>query len=242
MFDKRRAVLSAAGVGYLLSGFLAILTVASALAAARRDPHRLVGQWQQLVTEPGHSGAGILGGLLLFGVTLAGLFFGLALAVRAARLHPTSAALGGLFLIIALVPLAAMAVWTGGVAPYAALQYQWTQDPEIRQALRLEAQWGEHLVQLGLWCFLGFAAPGLFFLGRSLRGERGWLPDALKLSAALILLHLPVSLYLARESLLGGRYVSGLAVLDHLLLWGSLAASCYLAARWLRAVGRVLPE
>lgn len=242
MFEKRHAVLVAAGLGFLASGMLGILAVASAVGAYHRDPHRLAGHWEELLAEPGHFGAAVLGGLLLFAASLAGLVFLQALAARAARVHPTSARLAGLLLTAALGALAVVAVWTGGVAPRAALQYQGSTDEAARQALRLEARVAEHLFQLGVGCFLGFAAPGLYFLGRALRGERGWLPDALKISAAIIVLHLPVSLYLARESLLAGRYVRWLAVTDQALLWGALATAAYLAAHWLRAVGRALPE
>jgi hypothetical protein len=241
MFDKRRPVLAAAGLGFLLSGVLGVLAIASAMGAYYRDPHRLTRRWEEFVTEPAHFGAAVLGGVLLFGVALAGLVVAQGLTARAARLHPTSSRLAGLCLTVALVALAGVAVWTGAVAPYAALQYQAGGD-DVRATLRLEALLADHLIQLGLWCFLGFLAPGLYFLARALRGERSPLPDALKLAAALLLLHLPVGLYLARESLVGGRYVRWLAVADAAVVWSALAAAVYLGARWLRGIGRALPE
>ncbi|MFQ5777376.1 MAG: hypothetical protein ACE5IP_05165 [Terriglobia bacterium] len=243
MFDSQRAVLSAAGLGYLLSGFLVALAGGSAYFVFLRDPHRLVRQWDQWLAQRAQlPGVGVLGGLLLFLVALAGLIFFLAVAARAARLHPTSALLGGLLLTAGLLAVGALAVWRGMVAPYAALQYQWTREPAARAALLVEARMGEHFFQLGLWCFLGFAAPGLYFLGRAVRGERGWLPDVLKLAAALILLHLPVTLYVARESLLHQRYLRWLAVLDQLWLWSGLALAVFFCARWLRTIGRALPR
>ncbi|MFQ5663008.1 MAG: hypothetical protein ACE5HL_04175 [Terriglobia bacterium] len=242
MFERQRAVMTAAGVGYLLSGFLVSLSAGSAYSVSQKDPYRLTRDWDQWLTQRSqHIGVGVLAGLLLFTVLLAGLLVFLAVAARAQRLHPTSATLGGILLTAAMLSLGAVAVWIGVIAPYAALQYQWAPDPATRQALLVEARFGEHLVRLGLWCFLGFAALGLYFLGRALRGERGWLPSVLKLAAALILLHLPVQLYLARESLLNDHYVGWLAVLDQFLLWGSLALACYFCARWLRTVGRTLP-
>jgi hypothetical protein len=247
MFEKRRAVLRAAALGYMLTGFMFVLGLVAAWAAYRRDPHRLAGLWEQWVTQPGNYGAGILGGLLVFGVALAGLVFVLGLGSRAARLHPTSAGLGAVLLVLGLGSLAVTAVWLGVVTPLAALQYQTARDPMARQALLYEARLAEHLLRLGLWSFYGFAAPGLFFLGRALRGERGaggglgWLPDSLQLAGAMIALHLPVTLYLMRESFLAGRYVRWLAVTDHLLLWGTLAVACFLASRWLHRVGFALP-
>lgn len=241
----------AAGAGYLLSGFLLAVGAGSVHFVARRDPHRLAGSVEQVLAQRAEQmGALVLMGVLVFGVAVAGLVFCLGLAARARRLHPTSATLGGVFLVAGLVWLAALAVWSGLVMPYAALQYQAAgglADPagqgEVRRhALLMEAQVSEHVQMLGFWCFLGLAAPGLYFLGRALRGERGWVPDALKLAAALILLHLPVTLSLARASLLEGRFLRWLAVLDQGLLWGGLALACYLAARWLWAVGRSLPE
>lgn len=243
MFERQRAVLSAAGLGFLLSGFLLALTAGSVVYVAREDPYRLPRDWEQLLTlRVEQMGAVVLAGVLLFAAALAGLIFSLAVAARARRLHPTSGTLGGLLLVAGLLALAAVAVWTGLVAPTAALQYRAATDELHKHALLMEAHVSEHVFLLGLWCFLGLAAPGLYFLGRALRGEEGWLPDALKLAAALILLHLPVTLYLARESLLHKRYVRWLAALDQALLWGGLAAACYLAARWLRRVGRTLPS
>lgn len=243
MFERQPAVLSAARTGYLLSGFLAAVTAGSAYFFSQTDPHRLMRQWDQVLTQRGHyGGTAVLAGLVFFLLAVAALFVGLAVAARAYRLHPTSAALGGLFLTAGILPLVAAAVWTAVVSPYAALQYQWTHDAGTRQALLFEARLAGHLTLLAQWCFLSFAAPGLYLLGRALRGERGWLPDVLKLAAALILLHLPVTLYLVRESLLHERYVRWLAVLDQLLLWGGLTTSCYFCARWLRAVGRELPR
>ena len=243
MFERQPAVLSAAGVGYLLSGFLVALTAGSVYFVSRQDPHRLVRQWEQVLLQRSqHMGVGVLGGVLLFLVALAGLFFFLGVAARAARLHPTSGTFGGLFLTAGMMSLAVVAVWAGLVAPYAALQYQSASDEMRKHALLMEAHVSEHVLMLGFWCFLGFSTPGLYFLGRALRGERGWLPDMLKLAAALILWHLPVTLYLARESLLGEHYVRWLAMVDQLLLWGGLALACYFSARWLRMVGRTLPR
>lgn len=242
MFERQRAVLNAAGVGYLLSGFLLALAAGAAYFVSQKDPHRLVQNWEQVLTQRGqYIGVGLLGGLVLFVVALAGLFVSLAVAARAHRSHPTSATLGGLFLTAALLSLGVVAVRTAVVAPYAALQYQAATNEMHKHALLVEAYVGEHVFMLGLWCFLGFAAPGFYFLGRALREEPGWLPDVLKLSAAVILLHLPVTLYLARESLLAGRYRAWLAALDQALLWGSLVLVAYFCARWLRALGRTLP-
>ena len=168
-------------------------------------------------------------------------FFFLAVAARAARVHPTSARLAGLLLVAGTLALVAVATWTGVVAPYAAMQYHAASDQMRRHALLIEAHLNEHVVLLGFWCFLGFTAAGLYFLGRALRGERGWTADALKIAAALLALHLPTWLYVAQESLLNDNYVRWLAVVDQLLLWGSLAAAFYFGARWLRHVGRSLP-
>ncbi|MFQ5696038.1 MAG: hypothetical protein ACE5HB_08620, partial [Terriglobia bacterium] len=134
-----------------------------------------------------------------------------------------------------------VALWTGFVAPYTALQYGAAGDDARRQALVQTARLTEPVLLFASWWFLAWAAPGLYFLGRALRGERGWLPDALRLAAAFIVLHVPVTMYVARESLLHERYHAWLAVADQLLLWGSLSAACYLSARWLRALGRTLP-
>ncbi len=249
MFDRQRTALRAAGVGYLLSGFLLALGLGWAAAVLREDPYRRAQELDRILgLRAGQMGAVVLVGVLVFGAALAGLIFALAVAARARRLHSTSATLGGILLGAGLLAVMATSVWVGLVTPVAALQYQASHDlpdPQAgetrRQTLLVEAQLGEHVVLLGHWCFLGLAAPGLYFLGRALRGERGWTPDILKLAAAVIVLHLPVTLYLARESLLGGRWVGWLAALDQLLLWSVLAVACYFAARWLRRVGRALP-
>jgi len=243
MFERRRAVLSAAGLGYLLSGFLLALTAGSVYFVTRENPYRLERDWEKLLNLRGQFVAvGVVAALVLFVVTVAGLLVGLAVAARAARLHPTSALLGGVFLAAAMLALVALGVWTGLVSTYAALQYRAVTDELHKHALLLEARLNEHAVMLGFWCFLVFAALGLYFLGRALRGERGGLPDVLKLAAALILLHLPTTIYLASESLLYDRYPRWLAATDQLLLWGGLAAAAYFCARWLRAVGRMLPR
>lgn len=242
MFERQRAVMNAAGVAYLLSGFLVALMAGSVYFVLTKNPYRLVRDWDRLLLQRGQFiGVGLLAGVLLFAVVLAALLVAVAVAARAARLHPTSATVGGGLLSAGLGSLAVLAVRTGVVSSYAALQYRSVTDEVHKHALLLEAYLSEHAVMLGFWCFLGFAAPGFYLLGRALRGERGWLPDALKLAAALILLHLPVSLYLARESLLEDQYPRGLAALDMFLLWGGLAGACYFCARWLRTVGRMLP-
>ena len=243
MFERKRAVLNAAGVGYLLCGFLVALAAASAYFVSTRNPYRLVRDWDQLLVQRGqYIGIGVLGGLLLFGVVLAALLVVAAVASRAARLHPTSASLGGAFLAAGLGALAVLAVRTSIVTTYAALQYGSTSDEMHKHALLVEAYLGEHTFMLGVWCFFSFAAPGLYLLGSSLRGERGWLPDALKLAAALVLLHLPLTLYLARESLLFDRYPRWLAALDQVLVWGGLSLASFVCARWLHLLGRKLPQ
>lgn len=243
MFEKRRAVLAAAGVGYLLSGFLVAATAAGVFFVSRQDPHRMARQWEQLLEQRAVNAAILaLGGVVLFAVALAAGFFFLAVAARAARVHPTSARMAGLLLAAGTLALVAVATWTGVVAPYAAMQYHAASDQMRRHALLIEAHLNEHVVLLGFWCFLGFTAAGLYFLGRALRGERGWTADALKIAAALLALHLPTWLYVAQESLLNDNYVRWLAVVDQLLLCGSLAAAFYFGARWLRHVGRTLPR
>ncbi len=243
MFERRPAVLIAAAVGYLLSGFLLALTAGSVYFVTYQDPYRLVRDWERLLTLRGQFiAAGVVAALLLFAAAVAGLLVGLAVAARAARLHPTSAGLGGLLLAAAMLALVAMGVWSGLVSTYAALQYRSATDELHKHALLLEARLSEHAIMLAFWCFLVFAAVGLYFLGRALRGERGWLPDVLKLAAALILLHLPMTIYLASESLVYDRYPRWLAAADQLLLWGGLAAAAYFCARWLRSVGRALPR
>ncbi|MFQ5724073.1 MAG: hypothetical protein ACE5G6_06235 [Terriglobia bacterium] len=249
MFDRQRAVLRAAGLGYLLSGFLLAVALGWAATVLREDPYRRAQELDQFLgLRAGQMGAVVLVGVLVFVAALAGLIFALAVAARARRLHPTSATLGGILLGAGLLAVMATSVWVGLVTPIAAMQYQASHDlpsPQAaetrRQTLLVAAQLGEHILLLGYWCFLGLAAPGLYFLGRALRGERGWTPDILKLAAAVIVLHLPVTLYLARESLIHGRWVGGLAALDQLLLWSALAVAGYFAARWLRRVGRSLP-
>jgi hypothetical protein len=128
------------------------------------------------------------------------------------------------------------------VETYLALQFEWTQEAARRQALLIQSQVGEKILMLGLWSLLAFAALGLYFLGRALRGEHGWLPVTLKLAGVFILLHLPMSLYVWRASLLEDRHLGWLAALDRLLVWGGLAAACYACGNWLRRVGRALPE
>ncbi len=243
MFDQRRAVLNAAGVSYLLSGFLLSLAGGTAWYVLRHDPYRLQVDWETvLVQRAGYSGIQLLGGLLLFAAAVAGIYVSLAATSRARQLHPTSGAFAAVFLIVAMVSVAAIAVWSGVVETYHALQFQATHDAVRRQALLIESQMGERLLMLWLWCLLGFLALGLYCLGRALRGERGWLPVALKLAAVFILLHLPLSLYLWQSSLLEGRYLGWLAALDRLLVWGGLAVATYLCGNWLRRIGRALPE
>ena len=243
LFENRRAVLNAAGVSYLLSGFLLSLAAGTAWYVSRHDPHRTAFDWSPVLTQrAAYSGLQMLGGLLLLAVALCGLYVALTATGRARRLDPGSGTLAALFLSASMLSLATMAVWTGVVETYVALQFEATQDAARREALLLQSQVGEKLLMLGLWCLLAFAALGLYFLGRALRGERGWLPVALKLAAVFILLHLPMSLYVWRASLVEGRHVAWLAALDRLLTWGGLAVACYFCGHWLRRVGRALPE
>lgn len=244
MFDRKRPVLNTAGVGYLLTGFLISLTAGSAYyLAVHPNPFRQTRDWDRLLLlRSDFVGTGVLAGLLLFAVAVGGLLLGLAMATRAARLHPTSAGLGGLFISAAMLGVAALAVWTGMVSTYAALEYRGASNELHKHALLMEAYLSEHVILLAFWFFLGFAALGFYFLGRALRGERGWLPDVLRVAAALILLHLPVMMYLARESLLNDHYVRWLAVLDQVLLWGGFSVAAFFCSRWLRALGRTLPR
>ncbi len=243
MFERKRAVLLLAAVGHVLSGFLLALMAGGVYFVLRQNPYRLVRDFDQWLTlRAQFLGAGLLAGVVLFALACAGMMVALAVAARAARLHPTSALLGGTFLAGAMLALVALAVWTGVVASYAALQYRGAAGELHRHALLVEAHLGEHVVMLAFWCFLVLAAMGFYFLGRALRGERGWLAPGLKLAAALLLLHLPLSLHLASESLLFEHYPRGLAALDQLLLWGSLTLASFLCARWLRMVGRTLPR
>ncbi|MGH9779985.1 MAG: hypothetical protein ACRD5I_16410, partial [Candidatus Acidiferrales bacterium] len=243
LFEHRRAVLNAAGVAYLLSGFLLSLAAGTAWYVSRHDSHRAALDWVSVLAQrAAHSGLQMLGGLLLLAVALCGLYVALTATARARRLDPGAGALAALFLSASMLSLATMAVWTGVVETYLALQFESTQDALRRQALLVQSQVGEKLLMLGLWCLLAFAALGLYFLGRALRGERGWLPVALKLAAVLILLHLPMSLYVWRASLVEGRHLAWLAALDRLLTWGGLAAACYFCGHWLRRLGRTLPD
>jgi hypothetical protein len=243
LFESRRTVLNAAGVSYLLSGFLVSLAAGTAWYVARHDPHRTPFDWAPVLSQrAAYSGLQTLGGLVLLAVAVGGLYVALTATARARRLDPGAGTLSALFLSGAMLALIALAVWTGVVETYLALQYEWTEEEARRQMLLLQSQVGEKLLMLGLWCLLAFVGLGLYFLGRALRGEGGWLPVTLKLAAVFILLHLPMSLYVWRASLLEGRHVGWLAAFDRLLVWGGLAAACYACGNWLRRVGRALPE
>ncbi|MFQ5695459.1 MAG: hypothetical protein ACE5HB_05675, partial [Terriglobia bacterium] len=113
MFDRPRAVLSASGLGYLLCGVLLAVTVSRAWFLARTDPHRVPRDWDLWLTQQGqHTGLAVLGGLLLLGLVLAALLFTLAVSARARRLHPTSATLGGLLVLLGLLGFVVVALWT----------------------------------------------------------------------------------------------------------------------------------
>lgn len=242
MFEKRREVLGAAGVGYLLSGFLLAVMVGGAVYFSQQDPHRLTRNWEQLLAGRARQAAVLaLGGLLLFALALSGLFFFQAMAARAARLRSTSGRLAGILLSGSMAALVLLAVWAGVVAPYAALQYQGATDEMQKHALLVEAAVSAHVVMLGFWCFLALLAAGFYFLGRALRDEGGWTSDVLKLAAALIAVHLPTWLYVARESLLNENYLRWLAVADQVMLWGAIATAVFFCARWLRHLGHTLP-
>jgi hypothetical protein len=241
MFDHRRSVLTAAGIGYLLCGFLLAVAAGLGYFVSQQDPYQLAHNWEQdIANKAANTPTLALGGIFLFVLAVAALIFFRALAARAKRVHPTSAELAALFLTAATLAVAVVAVWSGTVSPYTALQYQWAQDPTARQALLYQAPLTERVWMLGFWCFFGFGAVGLYFLGRALRGEKGWLPDVFRLSAALLVLHLPIGIYLTRESLLRDHYVRWLAVLDQFMVWGGLAVAVYFGARWLRHLGRSL--
>ena len=243
MFESRRALLNAAGVSYLLSGFLLSLAAGTAWYVSRHDVYRLRVDWETVLAQrAGQSGLHVLGGLLLFAAAVAGIYVSLAAASRARQLHPTSGAFAAVFLMAAMLSLAAIAIWSGVVETYHGLQFQAANDAVLRQAMLIQSQMGERLLMLWLWWLLAFLALGLYCLGRAVRGERGWLPVTLKLAAVFILLHLPMSLYLWQASLLEGRYLGWLAAIDRLLVWGGLAVACYLCGNWLRRLGRALPE
>ncbi|MGH9787464.1 MAG: hypothetical protein ACRD4U_02020, partial [Candidatus Acidiferrales bacterium] len=89
MFEHRRAVLNAAGVAYLLSGFLVSLAAGTAWYVSRHDPHRSPFDWEAVLAQrAAHSGLQMLGGLLLLAVALCGLYVALTASARARRLDP----------------------------------------------------------------------------------------------------------------------------------------------------------
>ena len=243
MFEQARPVALACAVGYVLAGFGAALALGRAGWGGSRDTFQQIPNWHRLLTQHAHQAAAFaFVHLLIFGLAVIGLFFWLGVAGRARRgQHPTSATLGAVFFSAAWLVVGAAAVWNGMVVPYAALLHRTTPDPAFQQALFAQIVAATFVLTFGLWCFVLFGAVGLYFLGRSLRDvrdwprpERGWLPDVLKLAAAFWLLHVPVRLYLARESLLNNNYIRWLAVTNELLLWGGMAVATYFAATYLR--------
>jgi len=231
----------AAAIGYVLAGFLAALALGMAYSVWRADPFQQVPQWEQVLEQHANQAAAMaFVHLLLFGLLVVVLFFWLGVASRARYAHPTSATLGGLFLSVALLAPAGAAIWNGVVSPYVALLHGWSQDAGFKQALFNLIVNGTFIYIFAIWCLVLFGAVGLYFLGRALRGVGGWLPDALRLAAAFALLHVPVTLYLARESLVGKHYIRWLAVVNELTLLGALAVATYFSARWLRAEARSL--
>ncbi|MFQ5926184.1 MAG: hypothetical protein ACE5MH_01985 [Terriglobia bacterium] len=242
MFERARPVAVAMALGYVLAGFLVALAVGMAYGRWNKDPFQQVPNWEQVLEQHARQAATFaFAYLLIFGLAVVALFFWLGVAGRARRgRHPTSATLGALFTSASLLALAGAAIWNGIVAPYAALLYGWTRDETFQQALFGQFITADFVFKFGVWCLILFGAVGLYFLGRALRRERGWLPDVLKLAAALALLHVPMTLYLARESLRNNHYVRWVAVVNELLLWGGLAAATYFAAAYLRREARNL--
>lgn len=242
MFERARPVVVVMALGYMLAGFLAALAVGAAYAAWYQDPFQQLPNWERVLGQHAHQAAALaLVHLLVFALTIVALVFWLGVVGRAQRgKHPTSATLGALFVSAGLLAVAGAAIWNGIVAPYAALLHRWTPDAAFKQALFAQVVTGTFVYIFSVWCLILFGAVGLYFLGRALRGVGGWLPDVLKLAAALAVLHLPLTLYLARESLLNNRYVRWLGVVSELLLWGGLAAATFFAARYLRREARTL--
>ncbi len=241
MFERARPVALAAATGYVLAGFLAAMALGMAYGVWRTDPFQQVPKWEQVLAQHAtQAGALAFVHLLLFALVVIALFFWLGAAARARYAHPTSATLGGLFLSVGLLTLAGAAIWNGIVSPYVALLHGWTQDAEFKQALFNQMVAATFIFIFAVWCLVLFGAVGLYFLGRALRRVAGWLPDTLRLAAAFALLHVPVTLYLARESLARGHYVRWLAVVNELTLWGALAVATYFCARWLRSEARSL--
>lgn len=242
MFERGRPVALAAALGYVLAGFTAALAVGLGWWAWRQDPFQQTPNWSRVVQQHANQSVGIaVAFLLVFALAVVALFFWLGVMGRARRgKHPTSATLGGIFLSAGLLAVAAAAVWNGIVTPYVALLHRWTPDAAYRQALFAQVITGTFLRIFSVWCFVLFGSLGLYSLGRALREVRGWLPDALRLAAAFGVLSVPVTLYLAQESLLKNHYVRWLAVAKELLFWGWLAVATYLAARWLWREARTL--
>jgi len=247
MFERARPVATAAALGYVLAGFGGAMTAGLTGWVWTQDPFQQVPNWERVLAQQANRSAGIaVAFLLIFLLAIVTLFFWLSVAARAQRgKHPTSATLGGLFLTVGLLAVAAASIWNGIVGPYAALLHEWTPDAAYKQALFAQLVAATFVFAFGVWCFILFGAVGLYFLGRALREaggspRTGWLPDVLRLVAALALLHVPVTIYLARESLLNNHYIRSLAALNELLLWGGLSTATYFAARYLRAEARNL--
>lgn len=241
MFERVRPVVMAAAIGYALAGFLVAVAGGMAYGVWRADPFQQVPEWKQVLEQHANQAAAMaLVHLLLFALLVVALFFWLGVAGRARYAHPTSATLAGLFLSVALLTLAGAAVWNGIVSPYVALLHGWSEDAGFKQALFNLIVNATFIYIFAVWCLVLFGAVGLYFLGRAVRGVGGWLPDALRLAAAFAVLHVPVTLYLARESLARNHYVRWLAVVNELTLWGALAVATYFSARWLRAEARSL--
>ncbi|MFQ5817499.1 MAG: hypothetical protein ACE5H2_06025 [Terriglobia bacterium] len=242
MFERERPVAVAMALGYVLAGFLAAVAVGVAYWRLREDPFQQTPNWERILEQHAQQAATFaFVYLLIFGLVVVAVFFWLGVAGRARRgRHPTSATLGALFVSVGLFAVGGAAIWNGIVAPYAALLYSWTPDEAFQQALFGQIITARFVFHFSVWCLVVFGAVGLYFLGRALRAVDGWLPDVLKLAAALAVLHVPLTLYLARESLLNKHYVRWLAVVNELLLWGGLAAATYFAAGYLRREARNL--
>jgi len=222
---------------------VASLTSALSVSVALRQgvPFTLSDPEQQLDFLARHYSQGVMLGLMLFVKSVLGVVAVAAVAISAAGVHPTRAALGGSFAAAGFLAHAARGLWFAAIEPAAAVRFAGG-DAATRQAMLTFLQLNLLYHHFFNWLYIVFAGMGFALLGWALWPEARRLGGAFWLAGAAHAVHFPATLTHYYSVFMWKRQLPLLSLFTETAAWLFPGLAFLLAALWLQALSERNPR
>lgn len=204
--------------------------------------------WKTLIDDAANNaGPLILTQLTAFLATMLLAIFFAAVAVQAAKTHPTLASLGGIFMGAAAGMLGLRALWIAFVQIPMAITYRGATDQAFREMLLSQYRVGIFNSVFFAWCYILLMAVGLFLMTGALLPVKAMahtLPVAFGLAAVACAAFVPALAYIGNKIFMSRIFEKELASSFFFAVWFLPGLAFAEAGAWLWREGdrQEMPE